>query len=341
MKNRKQKKRIYVSRVLPEPGMSIILNQAGEDYDVIVNRKDGPPSREEFLAATRDCDGVLITLTERIDEEFLRGASRLKVVSSFSVGLDHVEVDACTRHGVLVTNTPDVLTDATADMAFALILASLRRVVEGDRYIREGNWSGAWSHNLLVGRDASGATLGIVGYGRIGRAVARRASGFGMRVVYYSRKKAGLHSQGDDAATFLPLDELLKTADIVSVHLPLTRETRHLFGEREFSLMKESAVFVNTSRGGLVDQAALTKALAQRKIFAAGLDVFEKEPISHDDPLLKLDNVVLVPHLGSASLNARAGMARLAAENLIDALEGRVPKAVANVGLLERVRLAQ
>ncbi|MHB8567086.1 MAG: 2-hydroxyacid dehydrogenase [Nitrososphaerales archaeon] len=324
------RQKIYVSRVIPEPGMSLLY----ENFDVSANENDAPPTRDEFLNSTRGCDGVLVTLTEKIDEEFLNGAKTLKAVSSYSMGLDHVDIAACTRHAVLVTNTPDVLTNATADLAFALILASLRRLAEGDRYIREGKWNAPWSPNLLVGQDASEATLGIAGFGRIGRAVARRALGFGMRVVYYDRK--GEIKNFHDAS-YLPLNELLNVSDIVSVHLPLTKETRHLFGEREFSMMKKTAVFVNTSRGGLVDQDALTGALKNRKIFAAGIDVFEKEPISSNDPLLKLDNVVLVPHLGSASVRSRAGMAELAARNLIDALSGRVPKAVANGELLNRM----
>jgi glyoxylate reductase len=300
-----------------------------ENFELIVNEEDDPPTRIQLLEAVRDCEGVVIALTEKIDEEFLKNAPRLKVVSSFSVGLDHVDVRACTSRGVLVTNTPDVLTDATADLAFALILASLRRVGEGERFMREGKWSRSWSPNLLVGQDATGATLGIVGYGRIGRAVAKRARGFGMRIVYHNR-----HPVPSEDATFLPFDELLKISDIVSVHVPLNDETRRMFGKREFSLMKKSAVFINTSRGGTVDQAALSEALIEKKIFSAGLDVFESEPIAPEDPLLKLENVVIVPHIGSASIGARSGMAQLAAQNLIDALSGKIPKAVANKELL-------
>ena len=318
--------RVYVSRLIPEPGLSFIK----ENSNASINTVDHPASREELLKETRDCEGVLITLNEKIDEEFLNNAQRIKVISSFSVGLDHVDVPACTRHGVMVTNTPDVLTEATADLAFALILATARRLVEGDRFIRRGNWNAPWSPNLLVGQEISGATLGIVGFGRIGQAVARRASGFDMRIVYNS---IGRHEH-DTIGKYLSLEELLKVSDIVSVHLPLTPNTSHLFGEKEFSLMKKSAIFINTSRGGIVDQAALCAALKNREIFGAGLDVFEKEPISFKDPILMLDNIVITPHLGSASTKARAGMSELAARNLIDALSGRIPKALVNKEVL-------
>lgn len=310
-----------------------------ESFEVRVHRKNEPPLREEFLKETSDVDGVLILLTEKINEEFLENAKNLKAVSSFSVGVDHIDLDACTRRGIIVTHTPNVLTETTADLAFALMLAASRRVAEGDRYIRNGKWKAQWSPTLLVGYDMHAATLGIVGFGRIGQAVARRASGFGMKIIYYDRKGANTGVAGSFDAKYAPLDELLRSSDIISVHLPLTDETKNLFGESSFSLMKRSAVFINTSRGPIVDQKALVQALKRNQIFAAGLDVFEKEPLEPDDPLLSLENVVLAPHLGSATSQARAAMAELAARNLVDALTGKLPKAVANKEVLSRARV--
>jgi len=324
---------VYVSRVIPEPGMSLLEQQS--NFDVKFNQYDRPPTREELLREAKDCDGVLVLTTETIDEEFLWNCPKLKAVSSYSVGVDHIDVNACTRRGVLVSNTPDVLTDATADLAFALILAAARRICEGDRYVRQKKWNSPFSPYLLVGKDLSNSTLGIVGFGRIGQAVAMRAAGFGMKIVYYSQRRVG-EAEGSTGARFLPLDDLLKVSDIITIHAPFTPETRGMIGTREFNLMKNSAVFVNTSRGGLVNQKALEEALTNKTIFSAGLDVYEKEPLPQDSPLLNMENVVLVPHIGSASVSARAGMAELSARNLIDSLNGRVPKAVVNTTLIHK-----
>ena len=326
------KPKIYVSRALPDAGMKLLY----ENFDVKVHRGQDPPSREELLGETGDVQGALVMLTEKIDREFIENARSLKVVSCFSVGVDHVDLDSCTEKGIMVTHTPDVLTDATADLAFALILAASRRIAEGDRYMRSKKWKQKWTPNLLLGYDLHGATLGIVGFGRIGQALARRAAGFGMKVVYYDHKDSNIEAARTLDCSYLKLDELLRTSDVVSVHLPLTVETRHIFDDRAFSLMKKSAVFVNTSRGSVVDQKALVDALKTNKIFAAGLDVFEKEPLDEDDPLLQLENVVFVPHLGSATVQTRSAMAELAARNLVDALSGRVPKAVANRDVLSK-----
>jgi glyoxylate reductase len=323
------KPKVYVSRLIPDSGLSLLY----ANCDVRVNRSNDPPSRSTLLDETKDVDGVLVLLTEKIDREFLGNAKNLKVVSSYSVGVDHIDVEACTEKGILVTNTPDVLTDATADLAFALILSASRRLVEGDRLVRNGKWK-QWSPNFLLGYELRGETLGIVGYGRIGQALARRAVGFGMKVVYYDRKGAKIDPTKTLGARYLPLEDLLRSSDVVSVHLPLTKETRHIFDERAFSLMRRSAVFVNTSRGPVVDQSALSKALRSKQIFAAGLDVFENEPIETHDELLKLENVVLSPHLGSATVQTRSAMAELAATNLVDALAGRRPKAVVNQNVL-------
>lgn len=327
--------KIYVSRALPDAGMKLLY----ENFEVKVHRGQDPPSREELLRETQDVPGALVMLTEKIDREFIDNAQKLKVISSFSVGVDHVDLDACTARDVMVTHTPDVLTDATADLAFALILAASRRIAEGDRYMRSKKWKQKWTPNLLLGYDLHGSTLGIVGFGRIGQAVAKRASGFGMKVVYYDHKGSNIEAAKSLNSVYLKLDDLLRTSDVVSVHLPLTVETRHIFDDRAFSLMKKSAVFVNTSRGSIVDQKALVEALRTNKIFAAGLDVFEKEPLDEDDPLLQLENAVFVPHLGSATMQTRSAMAELAARNLVEAFSGRVPKAVANREVLSKWRV--
>ena len=335
MNNLQAKIRVYVSRIIPEPGMSLLRKQP--NLELIINQHEGPPPRDELLRDSRDCVGALVLPTERVDEEFLNNSSKLKTVSTYSVGVDHIDVAACTRRGIIVTNTPDVLTDATADLAFALILAASRRICESDRYIREKKWVAPFTPYLLVGKDLAHATIGIVGFGRIGQAVARRAAGFGMKILYCSHSREPEVEESLDS-TFLSLEELLTDSDIVTLHAPLTSETRGMIGSQQFSLMKKNAVFVNTSRGGLVDQDALGEALKNGSIFAAGLDVYEKEPLPLDSPLLKLENIVLVPHIGSASNDARAGMSELSTTNLIDALNGKIPRAIVNMQVLQRTR---
>jgi len=232
-----------------------------------------------------------------------------------------------------VTNTPGVLTETTADLAFALILATARRIVEADKFTRSGKWK-SWGPMLFLGRDVYGATLGIIGLGRIGQAVARRAKGFNMKVIYYSRKRKE-DVERELGVEYRELRSLLREADIVSIHTPLTEETYHLIGEKELSLMKPTAILINTARGAVVDQKALYKALKERRIFGAGLDVYEKEPIDADDPLMELDNVVLLPHIGSASVETRGRMARMAAENLLAGLRGEKPPNLVNPEVLE------
>ena len=272
-----------------------------------------PPSRAELLAHAAGCDGLMTMLTDRIDDELLDAAGpQLRVVANFAVGFDNVDVPACTRRGVVVSNTPDVLTLATAELTIALLLALVRRVAEGDRLVRRREeW--IWAPNMMLGTGLAGKTLGLVGYGRIAREVERLVRAFGMEVVHTSRTSG------------LPLDELLATADVVSLHLPLSADTHHLIDRRALELMKPSAVLVNTSRGPIVDEAALAGALASRSIAGAALDVFEREPEVADE-LLALENVVLVPHLGSATLETREAMGMLCVEALRAVLlENRVP----------------
>ena len=271
-------------------------------FEVDIHEDELPPARENLLARSAGCDGLVTMLTDRVDAELLETAGpQLRIVANYAVGLDNVDLDECERRGITVSNTPDVLTDATAEMTITLMLALMRRVAEGDRFLRRGEaWQ--WAPTFMLGRGLAGLTLGIVGFGRIGQAVAQLARAHGMNVV---------HS--------LPVDELLATADVVSVHVPLTDDTRHLIGERELGLMKPTAYLVNTSRGAVVDEAALAAALAERRIAGAALDVFEREP-EVTEALLRLDNVVLVPHIASATHAAREAMGMLCVKALREVL---------------------
>lgn len=310
-------RKILVTREIPDAGMELL----GEFETAVLSGE--PPAREELLGAAEGVDGVLCTLTEQIDEEFFAAAGEnLKVVANMAVGYDNIDLEAAGRRGVVVTNTPGVLDETTADTAFMLLLAAARRLGEAERLVRSGRWK-AWGPKMLLGPDVWGKRLGIIGMGRIGRAVARRARGFGMRILYYSRS-AKPHAEEEFGAIRLDLDRLLIHSDFVSLHTPLTPETHHLIGERELGLMKPTAVLVNTSRGAVVDEAALAEALARRRIFAAGLDVYEEEPEVHPG-LLELENVILAPHIGSASFETRGKMARMAAENLRAVLAGERP----------------
>jgi glyoxylate reductase len=312
-------KKVLVTREIPVAGLRLL--EAG-DYDLTVLSED-PPGREELLEAARGAHGVLSILTEKIDAEFLDAAGdTLKVVANMAVGHDNVDVAAATERGVIVTNTPGVLDETTADTAFMLMLAAARRLGEAERMLRAGRWK-SWGPKQLIGPDVWGKTLGIIGMGRIGTVVARRAKGFGMRILYHNRSR-NEEAERELGARRVGLNELLRESDFVSVHTPLTPETRYLIGADELAKMKPEAVLVNTSRGPVVDEVALAEALAERRIFAAGLDVYEDEPAVHPK-LLELENVVLAPHIGSASIETRDRMAGLAAKNLIAVLRGDEP----------------
>ncbi len=313
--------KIFITRIIPDRGL-ILLKEHFPTCDIWLQEK--PPSRTELVELARGVDGLLCLLTERIDDEVMDALGpQLKVISSMSVGVDHIDVAAATARGIPVGNTPGVLTDATADMAFALLFASARRVVEGEKYVRSGNWK-TWNPKLLLGADFVGATLGIVGFGRIGQAVAKRAQGFDMRVIYSDPTAQPTHG-----ANPVDLDTLLRESDFVSIHVPLTEKTKHLVNADFLANMKQNSILVNTSRGGVVDQTALYDALKAKKIFAAALDVTDPEPLPTDNPLLELENCLIVPHLGSASQHTRDMMSLLAAENLIAGLKGeRLPNCV-------------
>jgi glyoxylate reductase len=298
----------------------------------------GPPEaipRDELLSRARDKDGLLTILTERVDDELLDAAGpRLRIVANHAVGFDNIDVPACTRHGVLVTNTPDVLTEATADLAWSLILATVRRVAEGDRFLRTRRpW--IWGPQMMLGHDLYGKTLGIVGCGRIGRAVARRGIGFGMRVVYTDAARLPSDVEAELLVEWRDLQEVLGESDVVSVHAPLTPQTRHLFDAEAFGRMKPTAVLVNTARGPIVDETALAEALRTGEIFAAGLDVYEHEP-EVPEALIGLENVTLLPHLGSATIETRTAMGLLAVDNLLAGLAGGRPRCLVNPEVLDR-----
>ena len=310
--------KVLVTREIPAAGLRPL-----EGYDLTV-LSEAPPARDELLAAAEGSVGVLSNVTEKIDAEFMDAAgSGLKIIANMAVGYDNIDVGAANERGIAVTNTPGVLDETTADTAFMLLLAAARRLGESERTLRAGNWEW-WGPKLFVGVDVWGKTLGVVGMGRIGQAVARRGRGFGMEIVYHNRSRKE-EAEKELAARYADLDELLETADFVSIHTPLTEETTHLIGAGELDSMKPTAVLVNTSRGPVVDEEALADALADGRIFAAGLDVYEEEP-KVNPKLLELENAVLAPHIGSGSRETRDGMAVLAAENIVAVLSGEGPK---------------
>jgi glyoxylate reductase len=317
--------RVFVARRIPDAGLGPILDAC----DTTVWETDGPPSRKELLAAIAGCDGVLTMLTDRVDDAFLDAAGPgLRVVSSMAVGFDNIDVDACTRRQVAVGNTPGVLTETTADLAWALILAAARRLPEGERFVRSGGWR-TWQPMHQLGMDVHGSTLGIVGFGRIGQAVARRALGFGMPILYASRTRAEPAVENALRSTWVSFEELLDRADIVTVHVDLNPSTRRLIDRAALVRMKTTAILVNTTRGPVVDPAALYAALRDGEIRAAALDVTDPEPIPADDPLLTLDNCLIVPHIGSATEATRGKMASMDAANLLAGVRGeRLPTPV-------------
>jgi glyoxylate reductase len=317
------KPKVFVTRAIPEKGFEIIRDFC----DVDLWPDELPPTREELLEHVRGVDGLLCLLTDRVDSEVMDEAgAQLKVISNHAVGFDNIDVQAATARKIPVGNTPDVLTDATADFAFALMMAVARRIPEAERYVHEGKWK-TWGPMILLGVDLKGATLGLIGYGRIGQAMARRAAGFDMYVIYYDPSET--KPDADVKATRVDFETLLKESDFISLHTPLTLDTRHLINTEALSKMKSNAVLVNTSRGPVVDMDALYEALKAKRIFGAGLDVTEPEPLPMDSPLLALDNVVITPHIASASQTTREKMSWMAAQNLIAGLKGeRLPNCV-------------
>jgi len=325
------KPRVYVTRELPERGMKIIK----ERFDAEVWPEYGPPPKSEIIRKARDVDALVTLLSDKIDAEVFDAAPKLKIVAQMAVGYDNIDVAEATKRGIYVTNTPGVLTETTADFAWALLLAIARRVVEADKYVRTGQWKVSWHPSMLLGRDVYRATLGILGAGRIGQAVARRAKGFNMKIIYYDIAPMPPEVEKELGARRVDLDTLFKEADFVSVHVPLTKETYHLVNEEKLKLMKKTAYLINNSRGPVVDEKALYKALKEGWIAGAALDVFEQEPTPIDNPLLKLDNVVVAPHISSASYETRSRMAEMVAENLVAFFEGKQPPNLVNPEVLQ------
>ena len=311
--------KILVTGRLPEE----ILALLHREHEIEANEKDRPMKREKILERIVDKDGLLCMLTDTVDRTFIEKAQRLKMIANLGVGFNNIDVDAATSRGIPVSNTPDVLTEATADLAFTLILSLARRVVEGDKRTREGRFQ-FWAPLVFLGREVTGKTLGIIGLGKIGKAVVKRAGGFDMRVLYHNRRPLEQAEEETLGVEYADLRRLLKQADFVSLHVPLTDRTRHLIDRESLGWMKPEAFLINTSRGPVVDEKALLDTLKQGKIAGAGLDVYEEEP-SLTPGLVDLENVILLPHVGSATLETRTRMARLAVDNLLAGLRGEKP----------------
>ena len=311
--------KVFVSRVIPDEGLRPIR----EACDATIWEDEMPPPRAALLSAIEGCDGVLTLLTDRVDDEFLeRAGPQLKVVSNFAVGFDNIDVPACTARGIPVGNTPGVLTETTADLAWALLMAAARRLPEADHYVRAGKWK-TWGPMLLMGPDVHGATLGIVGFGRIGQAVARRARGFGMRILYHDPRRVSPQVEAEHGAEYRTLEGILPESDFVTLHVDLRPETRGLINAERLRWMKPTSILVNTSRGPVVDSIGLFEALRDGVIAAAALDVTDPEPLPVDHPLVGLDNCLVVPHIASASRATRGKMAEMAAANLLDGVRGK------------------
>ena len=318
--------KVFVTCTIPEQGLELLH----EHCDAEVWPGDATPPREVLLEKVRGVSGLLCMLTDTIDEELMEAAGdKLKVVSNYAVGYDNIDITAATKRGILVCNTPGVLTETTADLAFTLLMSAARRIVEGADHVRDGRWQ-TWGPKLLLGQDIYQSTLGIIGLGRIGRAVARRACGFNMKVLYYDH--AGRKKKDDEVGALYcdTMDEVLKHSDFISLHVPLSPETHHLIDATALKKMKKTAILINTSRGGVVDPEALYKALEKKEIAYAALDVTDPEPIPADHKLLNLSNCLIVPHIGSASVMTRGLMADMAAENLVTGLNGERPKFLVN-----------
>lgn len=311
------KKKLFITRKLP----AHIVEPLHSYFDVAEwSEEEAVIPREKLLAAVKDCHALWVTLADQVDVELLAHAPNLQIVSTLSVGFNNIDVDAVRSRGIIATNTPDVLTETTADLVFALLLATARRIPEAERYLREGKWQG-WYPLQLVGKDVGGATIGIIGLGRIGQAVARRASGFNMKVLYHNRSRKLVEEQ-QYGFHYKTLEDLLQESDFVVVMAPFSKETEGLIAERQLALMKKDAVLINAARGGIVDEVALYQALKGGKLWAAGLDVFEQEPIALSHPLLTLPNVVALPHIGSASLQTRTAMMKLNVAALVAYAKG-------------------
>lgn len=311
--------KVFITYAIPEKGIEMLK----EKFEVDVYDGEDFLTKEELIQRSKYADAIITQLRDPIDAEFINALERAKIIANYAVGYNNIDVETATKKGIYVTHTPGVLTEATADIAFALILAVARRIVEADKFVREGKFVG-WKPKLFLGYDLYGKTLGIIGMGRIGQAVARRALGFGMRIVYFNRHRLPEEIERQYNAEYVDLDSLIETSDFISIHTPLTKETYHLIDANRIAKMKSNAILINTARGPVVDEKALYEALKERKIAGAGFDVYENEP-QLTPGLEKLDNVVLLPHIGSATYETRDRMSEMVALNVIYALEGKIP----------------
>lgn len=319
------KPKVYVTRELPKSGLDLIK----ERFDTEIWSEYTPPPKEEIKRKAANVDALVTLLSDKIDADIYNAASNLKIVSQYAVGFDNINLQEATKRGIYVTNTPGILTETTADFAWALLMAVARRVVEADKYIRSGNWKVGWHPTMIQGRDIYGKTLGIIGLGRIGTAIARRAAGFKMKVLYHDVTR---RREWEDKYNleYAEIETLLQRADFVTINVPLLKSTHHLIDEAKLHMMKDTAILINNARGPVIDESALFKALTKGWIAGAGLDVFEQEPTPQDNLLLTLENVIVAPHISSASFDTRSKMAEMVAENLIAFFEGRVPPNLVN-----------
>lgn len=315
-------KKIFITRRIDNAAVEFLRR----NFEVDINLEERQLSKNELIERAKECSGLLCLLSDEIDNEVMDKCNKLEIIANLAVGYNNIDVLGAKQRNIIVTNTPDVLTDATAELAWALLFAAARRVNEAEKYLREGNFK-MWSPTLFLGQDIKGKTLGVIGAGRIGKAFVKKSRGFDMKVLYHNRKR-DLNFEEETGAVYVELDELLKEADFVSIHVPLNSDTYHLIGKRELSLMKDSAVLINTSRGPVINEKELALALKEGKIWSAGLDVFEREP-EIEEELLKMSNVVLLPHIGSGTIDTRRNMAMLAVKNIDEVLNGR--KAVTEV----------
>jgi glyoxylate reductase len=324
------KPKVYVTRLLPKPAMDKINTYC----ETKIWEGELPPPRNVIIENLTDVNGLVCLLTDKVDAELMDKGPKLKVISNYAVGFDNIDVDAATKRSIIVTNTPEVLTETTADFAFALMMSAARRVVEGDKIVRAAKWK-TWGPMILLGQDVYGATLGIIGLGRIGAAVARRAKGFGMKIIYYDVIRQP-QSEKELGIEYVDLARVLAESDFITMHTSLTKETFHLIGTEQFRRMKPNCILINTSRGPIIDNMALYEALRNKTIAYAALDVTEPEPITEDHPLLRLDNIIIAPHIASASVATRTRMGMMAADNLIAGLKGEMPPNPVNPEVLKQ-----
>ncbi len=326
------KPKVFVTQNIPQAGLDLLMKEC----EVFVNTEDRVLSKAEIMEQLKGMDGMLCLLTDEIDGEIMDAEPNLKVISNYAVGFNNINVDEATKRGIPITNTPGVLTETTADFAWTLLMGIARRLVEADKFTRAGKFKG-WRPRLLLGSDIYGKTIGIVGMGRIGQAMARRAKGFNMNILYYDEYRPDAKLEKELGITYVPFDELLQKSDYVSIHVPLMESTHHFIGERELKLMKKSAYLINSARGPIVDEKALVKALKEKEIAGAGLDVFEDEP-ELAPGLAELDNVVIAPHIASATVETRSKMATMAAEGCLSVLKGEKPVNLVNEDVWEKRR---